>query len=196
MGRAWTRGVARATWGVWVSAERLPSAVALVAHVVGQLAPRGAVGVRSAAAMHGLLEAPDVLDVVVPRTHSRSIASWPFAHRCFVVTSRAGDDQHVCLPVEQDLFLTLTARYRTVVDLVRFRSTVGELTASLALRRILDAGGELALLEHLARGHRASTGLARLLPIARALPPPPPVLDCRPLVFAAGHPERVPPFTR
>lgn len=185
----------RLTWGLWVSGKRLPSATVLVAHVASQLAPRGLVGLRSAAAVHGLLEAPEALDLVVPRGAWKTIAPWPFAHHRFTVTSTAGGDDVIVLPLEPGLGLRLTSRVRTVVDLLRFRARVGLPVVALALRRFLDAGGDVATLRLEARRLRAATALASLERLASALPPPPLVEDCRPLVFPPGLPERVMPFT-
>ncbi|MEW5739600.1 MAG: hypothetical protein AB1938_11775 [Myxococcota bacterium] len=185
-------GTRRLTWGVWVHEGRLPSSEVLVAHVLGQLAPRALVGVRSAAAMHGLLEAPEALDFVVPRTEWRTIAPWPFAFRRFDVTSTPVGDQVVFVPLEKDLALRVTSALRTVVDLLRLRTVVGLPTAALALRRFLDSGGDEIALASLCRTHRAEKGLKLVRRQAAALSSPPPVLDCRPLVFPAGLPERAP----
>jgi len=184
----------RLTYGVWVSPKRLPSATELVAHVMSQLAPRAVVGLRSAAALHGLLEAPEAVDLVLPRGAWRTRASWPFAHRCFVVTSRAEGDQVVTAPLEPGLSLSSTSAPRTLVDLVRFRRAVAPRLAALALRRFLDLGGDLDGVRALAWRLRAKTGLRHSERLALAFDPPARVTDCRPFVFPTGFPERTPPL--
>ncbi|MEW5742352.1 MAG: type IV toxin-antitoxin system AbiEi family antitoxin [Myxococcota bacterium] len=184
----------RLTRGVWVSAQRLPSATLLVAHVLSQLAARGAVGLRSAAALHGLLEAPEVLEVVMPRGAWRTQASWPFAHRRFTVACRALDDHVLTVPMEPGLGLRVTTRERTVLDLLRFRRQVGEGAARSALRRFLDTRGDEAVLAGLARQLRVSTALARALKQVALLAPLPPVRDCRPLVYPTAMEEEAPPL--
>lgn len=186
----------RLTRGVWVLPGGLPEATLLVAHVLGQFAPNALVGVRSAAALHGLLEAPDTLDFIAPRDGWRTHCDWPFAHRRFTVSGMADADQVVAAPLEPGLELRATTAARTLVDLVRFRSVVSSAIAALALRRFLDLGGDVAALEHLALALRAKKPLRAVLVAARHLPPPPPVRDCRPLAFPPGLPEEVPPAFR
>ncbi|GMU61066.1 MAG: hypothetical protein AMXMBFR34_28290 [Myxococcaceae bacterium] len=184
------------THGVWVHQGRLPSSTTMVAHVLGQLAPRAVVGLRSAAAMHGLLEAPEVLDFIAPRGTWRTTAPWPFEVRRFDVKGKAAPDQVTHLPLEPALVLPVTSAPSTVVDLLRFRSVVSTSTAALALRRFLDAGGHLDALASLARERRARTALEEVFPLARLLPLPLAVEDCRPLAFPPGLPEHVPPISR
>lgn len=193
--RQWLREEAQClTRGVYVSSKRLASVVPLVAHVVSQLAPRGLIGVRSAAALHGLLEAPEQLDLLMPRGAWETIADWPFARRRFTVTSMAEGDDVIASPIEPGLDLHLTSATRTVVDLARFQRTVTERLAAEALRRFLDRGGDLDAAERLARQTRASSPFTRSLRLARSLDAPPPVRDARPLVYPTGLVEDFPPL--
>lgn len=195
--RQWLReGAQSLTRGVHVSAKRLASVVPLVAHGVSQLAPRGLVGVRSAAALHGLLEAPEQLDLLMPRGAWRTTADWPFACRRFNVTSTPEGDDVITAPLEPGLDLRATSAARTVVDLARFRCEVGERLAAEALRRFLDRGDDLEAAERLARRTRASSPFTRTLRLAHHLGALPPVRDARPLVYPSGFSEDVPPFFR
>jgi hypothetical protein len=110
------------------------------------------------------------------------------------VTHRAEADQVVTAPLERGLHLPATHASRTVVDLIRYRSTVGDLTAALALRRLLDRGGSVSDLRTLASHLRAQTGFDAVARLALRLPAPPPVLDSRPLAFPPGYPRPCPPL--
>ncbi|MDP1827897.1 MAG: hypothetical protein Q8L48_31780 [Archangium sp.] len=159
---AWLARGTRLVRGVWVSGKRPPSRELEWATVIAQVMPRAVIGLRSAAALHGLTESPDVLELLVPRgSWSRGRLPWP--SRCFGVAPRFAELYLEERPLRGQCVLRLTSAVRSAVDLVRYRNRVGPDHASQVLRRWLELGGTAQVALECARALRVERAVKAAL---------------------------------